>query len=243
MIIHESFGIDDPKRVSTNVREGVILISNVAPFIDNMRFSWMDLQLMKELKNQVLDIDFDKWLTLLKKEQELKYIFTVVTALRQTLAYEASLNDENEMSFCFQSKFGCESEDPVADFYRIIEEGKSHVTKFMKFDKNNDWKIREEDLVNTVEGVELKISKEKKEEIFKMIAEHVNQHLDNGLERIDNLLSANRFWSALHNKSNQEKIVSFFREEEESDGEDLEIIRERASEALEEIFGLKVSVW
>lgn len=243
MIIYESYGLGDAKKVSTKVTDGVVLVSNVAPFIDSLKFSWMDLHLLKELREQELNIDFDKWLTLLKKEQELGYIFSAVQALKKSLVYEAYLNDKNEMQFSFELKFGNELEDPVAYFYTLLEEGKAKQVKIMKFDKNNQWKIKDDELVTFVEGVELKISKDKKEELFKMIVEHVNQHLDNALENVEQSLKINKFWSALYKKANREKIVELFNKEKESNSDNVKEVREEASKALSEIFGLTVNVW
>lgn len=243
MIIYESFGFGDPKKVSTKVTEGLILVSDVAPFIDSLKFSWMDLHLLKELRGQELNIDFDKWLTILKKEQELGYIFAAVRAVKQSLAYEAYIDDNKELVFSFDVKFGDEEKDLVKEFYSLLKEGKSQEVKSMKFDKNNQWKIKDDELVTSVEGIELKISKDKKDELFKMIVEHVNQHLDNALENVEQSLKINKFWSALYKKTNQEKIVELFNKEKESDGDNVEKIREEASKALSEIFGLKVNVW
>lgn len=243
MIIYESFGFGDPKKVSTKVTEGLILVSDVAPFIDSLKFSWMDLHLLKELRGQELNIDFDKWLTILKKEQELGYIFAAVRAVKQSLAYEAYIDDNKELVFSFDVKFGDEEKDLVKEFYSLLKEGKSQEVKSMKFDNNNQWKIKDDELVTSVEGIELKISKDKKDELFKMIVEHVNQHLDNALENVEQSLKINKFWSALYKKTNQEKIVELFNKEKESDGDNVEKIREEASKALSEIFGLKVNVW
>lgn len=243
MIIYESFGFGDPKKVSTKVTEGLILVSDVAPFIDSLKFSWMDLHLLKELRGQELNIDFDKWLTILKKEQELGYIFAAVRAVKQSLAYEAYIDDNKELVFSFDVKFGDEEKDLVKEFYSLLKEGKSQEVKSMKFDNNNQWKIKDDELVTSVEGIELKISKDKKDELFKMIVEHVNQHLDNALENVEQSLKINKFWSALYKKTNQEKIVELFNKEKESDGDNVEKIREEASKALSEIFDLKVNVW
>lgn len=243
MIIYESFGFGDPKKVSTKVTDGLILVSDVAPFIDSLKFSWMDLHLLKEIRNQELNIDFDKWLTLLKKEQELGYIFSAVRALKNSLAYEAYIDDNNELVFSFDIKFRDEAKDSVTEFYSLLKQGKSQEVKSMKFDKNNEWKIKDGELVTSVEGVELKISKDKKDELFKMIVEHVNQHLDNAIEKVEESLKSNKFWSALYKKANQEKIVELFDKEKESNGDNVKEIRDESSKVLSEIFGLTVKVW
>ena len=243
MIIYESFGFGDPKKVSTKVTDGLILVSDVAPFIDSLKFSWMDLHLLKELRGQELNIDFDKWLTLLKKEQELGYIFATVRALKKSLVYEAYIDENKELVFSFDVKFGDETKDSVKEFYSLLKEGKSQEVKSMKFDSNNQWKIKDDELITSVEGIELKISKDKKDELFSMIVDHVNQHLDNALENVEESLNINKFWSALYKKANQEKIVELFNKEKESDGDNVDKIREETSEALSEIFGLKVNVW
>lgn len=243
MIIYESFGFGDPKKVSTKVTEGLILVSDVVPFIDSLKFSWMDLHLLKEVRGQELNIDFDKWLTLLKKEQELGYIFAAVRALKNSLAYEAYIDDNNELVFSFDIKFSDGEKDPVAEFYSLLKKGKSQEVKSMKFDKNNEWKIKDDELFTSVEGVELKISKDKKDELFKMMVEHINEHLDNGIKNVEESLKRNKFWSALYKKANQEKIVELFNKEKESDNDNVKEIRDEVSKALSEIFGLKVNVW
>lgn len=243
MIIYESFGFGDTKKVSTKVTEGLILVSDVAPFIDSLKFSWMDLHLLKEIRGQEINIDFDKWLTLLKKEQDLGYIFAAVRALKNSLAYEAYIDDNNELVFSFDIKFHDGEKDSVAEFYSLLNKGKSQEVKSMKFDKNNEWKVKDDELVTSVEGLELKISKDKKDELFKMITDHVNQHLDNAIENVEESLKRNKFWSALYKKANQEKIIELFNKEKESNSDNVKEVREEASEALSEIFGLTVKVW
>lgn len=76
-----------------------------------------------------------------------------------------------------------------------------------------------------------------------MIVEHVNQHLDNALENVEQSLKINKFWSALYKKVNREKIVELFNKEKESNSDNVKEVREEASEALSEIFGLTVKVW
>lgn len=242
-ITYESYAFSDFKQLPIKVKDGVVLISNVAPFIDALKFSWMDLHMLKELREQELNIDFDKWLTLLKKEQELDYISLAVDALKKSLVYEAYLNYKNEMQFSFELKFGNELEDPVAYFYNLLEEGKAKKVRIKKFDNNNQWKIKDDELVTSVEGVELKISKDKKDELFKRIADHINQHLDNTIENIDQLLKDNKYWSVLCHKENQEKIVELFNKEKESNIDNVKEIREEASKVLTKMFGLTVSVW
>ena len=125
----------------------------------------------------------------------------------------------------------------------MLNKGKSQEVKSMKFDKNNEWKVKDDELVTSVEGLELKISKDKKDELFKMIADHVNQHLDNAIENFEESLKRNKFWSALYKKANQEKIIELFNKEKESNSDNVKEVIEEASEALSEIFGLTVKVW
>lgn len=253
MRISESFDISDKTKVSLGVRNGVIDIRDIHPTIESLKFSWMDLSLLNEIRDHGIDIDMERWLDLLKKEQKLMFSIHGLLALKDTLAYDIEIlgddSGKREINFIYNVS-GYEdykAQNSINDFNIKFIKEKAYVIKTTHFDENNQWKIVENDLVSVCGGVEVKIKEDIKKQIFSMIEKHVNEHIDAFEKLLEKRLEKYSAFNVVYKKEVQERLFELTREYDayhfsDATREDWKELKNKLSKEFTEIFGIQVNV-
>lgn len=248
MIIYESCVLGDKDEISLGVKNGYISISNIASFLGSIQISWMDIHCLNVINDQNINIDLDRWFKVIRQHQNLKYAYATAAVLRNTLAYDVYIDDEDVLNFSFDVTHTIDinkAEVLIEKFKEDIKTVRSPVIKESLYHENNNWKIIDGKLVGVEEGIELIFSQELKKDIFKAVEEHVNKHLEKAEKSINDEFNKKGFWLKLSKSINQEKIFNAFKKEVEliNNKEKLDYARIETVNILEELSGMKVKIW
>lgn len=235
MKINSGYSIGSNHQVSTFVLDGLIEVQDVSSVLTSLKFSAHNLASIYSLdKDCGINIDFKKWFEVLDKEKKLLLAYEALKMIRSFVGCEFSLDEFEELTVYFDKEDTKEKQiDCMTKVLTDFDyEAKKVVDRMFKKSHESGWHYHpvSKNLHSFEEASDIKVvlSNKATSDIFSLISEHLNKHLNNAENEIDERMKRYGRFLVLFEKTQTEEFFSkiidmLFNIEEGKEPEDYDV--------------------
>lgn len=252
MKINNPVNHQSKNNVSPFVLNGYVEVSNISPCIDSLFLSSKNLISIYYLDKECgLNINFKKWLSVIEKQEKLELINEAIKVFSNFVNRECFFDNKkcDLLHLTFWKAKTKEEHIALIDNYLkdLNKSGEQRLRSFSEQRYKTGWALIDGSLVSIEGEVSVIITQDFTSKIFKVISDHVKEHLDNAEKELDEVLSNIEGFKKFYNTEDTKKFLTdvvneLFTLERDPDSESYDL--KKLENLVEDYLLLKkVKVW